>query len=58
MYIEDLKRRFRDLILKVKANPKPWIDFAMLLNLPIYGILLAMVWCNVKKVKVVKKHHF
>ena len=38
----------------MRANPKPWFLFAMLLNIPILAIVLAMACCNVK-VKVVKK---
>ena len=43
------------MILKVKANPKSWFNFAMLLHIPMFGIILAMDCCNVK-VKVVKRH--
>ena len=43
------------MIFKVRANPKGWFIFAMLLNIPILGIVFAMACCNVK-VKVVKEH--
>lgn len=42
---------------KVRANPRGWFIFAMLLNIPILAIVLAMACCNVT-VKVVKKSTF
>ena len=47
--------RVCDLVFKVRANRKGWFIFAMLLNIPILAIVLAMACCNVK-VKVVKSH--
>ena len=41
-------------MLQVKANPKAWFIFTMLLSIPIFGIILAMGSCNVK-VKSCKK---
>ena len=41
-------------LFKVRANLRGWFVFAMLLNIPILAIVLAMACCNVK-VKVVKK---
>ena len=41
----------------MRANPKPWFLFAMLLNIPIFGIILAMACCNVRvNVENVKEH--
>ena len=44
-------------LFKVRANLRGWFVFAMLLNIPILAIVLAMACCNVK-VKVMKKLRF
>ena len=50
-------KRFSDCASKVRANPKPWFLLAMLLFIPIFGIIFAMACCNVKvKVENVKEH--
>ena len=36
------------LVLQIRANPKGWFIFAMVLQIPIFGIVLAISCCNEK----------
>ena len=39
---------FSHLVLQIRANPKGWFIFAMVLQIPIFGIVLAISCCNEK----------
>ena len=38
----------------MRANPNSWFLAAMLMNIPILGIILAMACCNVKVKQLLK----